>query len=294
MDCSFGVFFLSYQQQPGFPPPPYSPPQVDYRQWGAAPVGNPMGRAAAICQIVLAALLFFPGTCVGAAIWALPDSELMRAMEQQQTNFPPLPNMTMIQEIRLIMTVVAVILIVPGLILFAFSPFVFRGGKASTICSAILTGLVGCILALNFVTGLIQALAHPANLISVALILAMLVLAGVTLWRQIVSLKAGGAAQMQAMQQAYYWMMQQQQMAAQQAGQNSGQNAGQNAGQNFGGYGYGQNVPTPQYQQPNQQQQPYQQQQQPYPQQPYGGGPVQQPATPPPPPNLPSPPTDQG
>ena len=93
-----------------FPPPPYSPPQVDPRAW-AMSQPHAAGRAAALWQLILGALLFLSGSCVVTAVAVVPDDVMNKAIEQQHTVLPPFGNMSPAQELRLGMSIISGVMI---------------------------------------------------------------------------------------------------------------------------------------------------------------------------------------
>jgi hypothetical protein len=193
-----------------FPPPPYSPPMVDPRVW-AMSQPQAAGRAAALWQLVLGGLIFLSGSCVITAVWVVPDNVMVEAARQQQTNLPPIQNLTPVQEIRLFTTVGSGMMIVAGGLLVLLMFFVRRGGKISTILSIVLNSVIALVLLMNFVAGLGQVAIRPAAIVPLALFGGILALAGITIGKLVVALRSSGTAQTQAMQQAHYWMMQHQQ-----------------------------------------------------------------------------------
>jgi hypothetical protein len=221
-DHRFEDIYLSQFQ---FPPPPYSPPAIDPRAW-AASAPHTAGKAAAIWQLILGALLFVAGSCVITAVGIVPDDVMNKAMQQQHTALPPMGNMTPAQELRLAMSIVSGLMIFAGGVLLVLTYFVRRGGKVSTIFSIIFTCLIGLILLVNFISGLLQVAGNPQVMLPMALFAGIMALCFVTVAKLVIALKSAGSVQMQAMQQAYYWMMQNQQAGGQ-------------------GYGYGQNPGAP-------------------------------------------------
>jgi hypothetical protein len=195
---------------------------VDYRTWGV-PQPNSASRSAAIWQIILGGFLFLCGSCVGSLVWILPDDLMNQVVSQQAPNIAPMPNMTLVQEVRFLVTIGSGIMFLAGLLLLIFAWFVYRGGKVSTICSMLITIMVGCFFVLNFVSSIPEVASHPTNILPMLVLLGMVAVAGITIARLIAVLRSAGASQAQAMQQAYYWMMQYQQ---------------QYAAQNQAGYGY--------------------------------------------------------
>jgi len=210
-----------------FPPIPYSPPPVDPRVWGMASP-NSAARSAGVWQLILGGLIFFTGTCAMAAVWIVPDQVLADAIKQQQAQFPPIQNMTMQQEIRMIMTFGSGIMIIAGAVLSLLAVLVRRGGKIPVVLSMVAGGLIGLLMLSSFVSGLIQLASRPAAIVQVVMIGGILALVGTTFAKLIAALQSSGSAQQLAQQQAYYWMMQQQ--------------AGYGGG---AGYGYGQNAASP-------------------------------------------------
>jgi hypothetical protein len=206
-----------------FPPPPYSPPMVDPRAWALAQP-HAAGRAAALWQLVLGALLFLSGSCVVTAVAVVPDDVINKAIEQQHTVLPPFQNMSPAQELRLGMSIISGLMIVAGGVLLILIFFVRRGGRVSTVFSIVFTSIIAVILLINLVNGLMQLAGNPQVILPLALFGGILALCAVTIAKLVAALKASGSAQMQAMQQAYYWMMQHQQA---------------------GGYGYGQSAGGP-------------------------------------------------
>jgi hypothetical protein len=195
---------------------------VNYRAWGA-PQPNSAGKSAAIWQVILGGFLFLCGSCVGGALWLVPDDMMNQAISQQEGNLPPMADMTPLQEFRLLATIVFGAMFVLGVLLLIFALFVYRGGKLSTIFSMVISMLIGFFFLLDFASSLFQVLSHPAAILPAIFILGILVLTGITAGKLIAALRTAGSAQSQAMQQAYYWMMQYQQ---------------QYAAQNQPGYGY--------------------------------------------------------
>jgi hypothetical protein len=210
-----------------FPPVPYSPPPVDPRVWGMASP-NAAARTAGVWQLILGGLIFFTGTCAMAAVWVVPDQVLADAIRQQQAQFPPIQNMTMQQEIRMIMTIGSGVMIIAGAVLSLLAVFVRRGGKVAIVLSMLGGGLIALLMLINFVSGLLQLASRPAAIVQVVMIGGILALVGTTFAKLIAALQSSGSAQQIAQQQAYYWMMQQQ----------SGYGAG-------AGYGYGQTAAPP-------------------------------------------------
>jgi hypothetical protein len=204
-----------------YPPPPYSPPIVDPSAWAQAPP-NPDGRAAGLWQLILGCLVFVGGTCVGAAIWVAPDELVMQAARQQQASLPPMQNLSLVQEIRLVFSIFSGMMLLTGGLLLLLTIFVRRGGKASTICSIVVNCLVGLFLGMSLLSDLLQVASNPMVIAPLLLTLGVLGLCIVTIAKLVVALKSSGSAQAQAMQQAYYWMMQQQAGAYGQAGYGGG------------------------------------------------------------------------
>ncbi len=212
-----------------FPPPPYSPPVVDPTGWAYAGP-NPAGRVAALLQFILGGLIFVGGTCIGTAVWIVPNNVLAQAMRQQPTSLPSLANYSPSQEIRLVFSILSGVALVAGgsLLLLAF--FVRRGGRVSTICSIILNCMIVVFLLMNLLSGLFQLASNPMLIMPMLIFMGIVVLCITAILKLGAALESAGANQAMAMQQAYYWMMQQQQAAG-------------NYGQ--GGYGYGQAAPPP-------------------------------------------------
>jgi hypothetical protein len=197
-------FHLSQYQ---FPPPPYSPPMVDPRSWAMAQP-HAAGRAAALWQLILGALLFLSGSCVVTAVAVVPDEVMNKAIEQQHTVLPPFGNMSPAQELRLGMSIISGVMIVAGGVLLLLAFFVRRGGRISTVFSIVFTSVISLILLINFVSGLLQLAGNPQVILPLALFAGILALCAITIAKLVAALKSSGSAQMQAMQQAYYWMMQ--------------------------------------------------------------------------------------
>ena len=204
---------------------------VDPRAW-AMSQPNAAGRAAGLWQLVLGAIIFLSGTCVGSLVWVMPDDVMLNAVHQQQTELPQIPGYTPIQVIRMVSMVGSVMMIAAGGLLLIFLIFVRRGGKISTVCSIVLVGLIALFLLMNSVSALRQALSNPMAILPLAMFGGMVALCGITLIKLVAAFQSAGPAQIQAMQQAYYWMMQQQQPPPGGYGQQ--------------GYGYGQAPPPPQ------------------------------------------------
>jgi hypothetical protein len=182
------------------------------------------GRAAALWQLILGALLFLSGSCVVTAVAVVPDDVMNKAIEQQHTVLPPFGNMSPAQELRLGMSIISGVMIVAGGVMLLLAFFVRRGGRVSTVFSIVFTSVIALILLVNFVSGLIQLAGNPQVILPLALFGGILALCAVTIAKLVAALRSSGSVQMQAMQQAYYWMMQHQQT---------------------GGYGYGQNPGGP-------------------------------------------------
>jgi len=215
-------------QYPYFPSP-YLPPMVDPRAW-AMSQPHAAGRAAGLWQLVLGAIIFLSGTCVGSLSRVLPDDVMLQAVRQQQTELPPIEGFTPIQEIRMLTLIGSVMMIVTGGLLLILVIFVRRGGKISTVCSIILNGLIALFLLMNSVSGLRQAAVNPVAILPLLVFIGLIALCVITLVKLVAAFQSAGPAQLQAMQQAYYWMMQQQQAAG---------------GYGQQGYGYGQTPPSP-------------------------------------------------
>jgi len=213
-----------------YPPPPYSPPMVDPSAWAYAPPRSE-ALAAGLWQLILGALIFLGGTCVGAAIWVAPDELVMQAARQQQASLPQMQNFTLVQEIRLVFLVFSGMMLLTGGLLLLLTIFVRKGGKASTVCSIAVNCIVGLFLALSLLSDLLQVAGNPMVIAPLLLTLGVLGLCIVTIAKLVVALKSSGSAQAQAMQQAYYWMMQQQAGGYGQAG--------------YGGYLPPQDAPPP-------------------------------------------------
>jgi hypothetical protein len=192
-----------------YSPSPYVPPTVDPRAW-AMSQPHAAGRAAGLWQLALGAIIFLSGTCVGSVFRVMPDDLMLEALRQQQTQLPPLPGYTPMQEIRMLMMVVSATMMAAGGLLLILVIFVRRGGKASTVCSIILNGLIALILLANAAKGLAQAAANPRAILPLALMGGLIALCIITLVKLVAAFQSAGPAQLQAMQQAYYWMMQQQ------------------------------------------------------------------------------------
>jgi hypothetical protein len=118
--------------------------------------------------------------------------------------------MTLVQELRLLFSVFSGVMLITGGLLLLLTIFVRQGGKASTIFSIILTGLIGLFLAISLLSDLLQIASNPMVFAPLLLTLAVLGLCIVTIAKLAGALKSAGSASAQAMQQAYYWMMQQQ------------------------------------------------------------------------------------
>jgi hypothetical protein len=202
---------------------------IDPRAW-AMSQPHAAGRAAGLWQLVLGAIIFLSGTCVGSLSRVVPDDMMLQAARQQQTELPPIEGFTPIQEIRMLITVGSVMMMVAGGLLLILVIFVRRGGKISTVCSIVLNGLIALILLMNFMTGLRQAAVTPMAIPPLALFVGLIALCVITIVKLVAAFQSAGPAQLQAMQQAYYWMMQQQQAAG---------------GYGQQGYGYGQPPPPP-------------------------------------------------
>ncbi len=192
-----------------YPPPPYSPPTVDPSAWAYAPP-HAEGRAAAMWQMILGGLIFIGGTCIGTAVWVSPDDLVTQTIRQQQASFPTIQGMTLVQELRLLFSIFSGMMLLAGGLLLLLAIFVRQGGKASTICSIILNGLIGLFLGISLLSDLLQVVTNPMVVAPLLLTLAILGLCIVTIAKLAIALKSTGGAQTQAMQQAYYWMMQQQ------------------------------------------------------------------------------------
>ena len=192
-----------------YPPPPYSPPIVDPSALAYAPPHSE-GRAAAMWQMILGALVFLTGTCIGAAIWVASDDLVTQAVHQQQASLPPMQNLSLVQEVRLVFSVFSGVMLLTGGLLLLLTIFVRQGGKASTVCSIILNCLIGLFLGISVLSDLLQVAGNLMVVAPLLLTLGVLGLCIVTIAKLVVALKSTGSAQSQAMQQAYYWMMQQQ------------------------------------------------------------------------------------
>ncbi|MGD0138821.1 MAG: hypothetical protein ABSD28_08095 [Tepidisphaeraceae bacterium] len=212
-----------------YSPSPYLPPMIDPRAW-AMSQPYAAGRAAGLWQLVLGAIIFLSGTCVGSLSRLLPDDVMLQAVRQQQTELPPIEGFTPIQEIRMLTMIGSAMMIGAGGLLLIFVIFVRRGGKLSTVCSIILNSLIALFLLMNSVTGLRQAAVNPVAILPLAVFAGLIALCVITLVKLVAAFQSAGPAQLQAMQQAYYWMMQQQQAAG---------------GYGQQGYGYGQPPPPP-------------------------------------------------
>lgn len=220
-----------------YPPPPYSPPTVDPSAWAYAPP-HAEGRAAAMWQMILGGLIFVAGTCIGTAIWVAPDALVTQAVRQQQASLPPMENLSLVQEIRLVFSVFSGVMLLTGGLLLLLTIFVRQGGKASTVCSIALNCLVGLFLGMSLLSDLLQVVGNAMVIAPLLISLAVLGLCIVTIAKLVIALKSTGSAQAQAMQQAYYWMMQQQAGAYGQAGYGQA------------GYGWQGGYPPPQNPQP--------------------------------------------
>jgi hypothetical protein len=191
----------------------------------AAP--HPAGRAASVWQMILGAVLFLMGTCVGA-VALMPEDLWTEMMHQQPASFSQLGNNSL-HAIRLIAMASSGILFFLGVLLLILAIFVRREAKAAIITSIVVTTLFGSLMLTNFLTSLPQ-LGNPAFILPLFMLFSLLALCIMTILKLVAAMRSGGAAQAQAMQQAYWWMMQQQQ----------GQQGQGGYGQAGYGYGYGQ------------------------------------------------------
>ena len=212
-----------------YSPSPYLPPMIDPRAW-AMSRPHAAGRAAGLWQLVLGAIIFLSGTCVGALSHLAPDDMMLQAVRQQQTELPPIEGFTPIQEIRMLTMVGSAMMLAAGGLLLILVIFVRRGGKISTVCSIVLNSLIALFLLMNSVTGLRQVAVNPVAILPLAVFGGLIALCAITLVKLVAAFQSADPAQLQAMQQAYYWMMQQQQAAG---------------GYGQQGYGYGQSPPAP-------------------------------------------------
>jgi hypothetical protein len=190
----------------------------------AAP--NPAGRSASLWQMILGALLFLMGTCVGA-VALMPEDLWAEMMHEQPSSFAELGN-TSLHSIRLIAMASSGMLFFLGVLLLILAIFVRREAKGAIITSIVVTTLFGSLMLTNFLTSLPQ-LGNPAFILPLFMLLSLLVLSVITILKLVAAMRSSGSTQAQAMQQAYYWMMQQQ---------------GQ-GGYGQGGYGYGYGQPPP-------------------------------------------------
>jgi hypothetical protein len=200
---------------------------VDPRAW-AMSQPHAAGRAAGLWQLVLGAIMFLSGTCIGS-LWLVPDDMLLQSLRQQQANIPRIEGFTLIQEIHIMIIGSSMMMMLAGGLLLILAFFVRRGGRISTGCSIVLIGLIALFLFMNSVSALRQALVNPMGILSLAMIGGLLALCVITLVKLVAAFQSAGPAQLQAMQQAYYWMMQQQPPG----------------GYGQQGYGYGQNPSPP-------------------------------------------------
>ncbi|MGA2443051.1 MAG: hypothetical protein ABSH08_19025 [Tepidisphaeraceae bacterium] len=212
-----------------YSPSPYLPPMIDPRAW-AMSQPHAAGRAAGLWQLVLGAIIFLFGTCVGSIVWVVPDDTMLLTFRQQQANIPPIEGFTLIQEIHMVITAFSVMMVAAGGLLLILVIFVRRGGKASTVCSIVLNGLLAFFLLVNAVSGLLQGGLNPMSILPLAVFGGLIALCIITLVKLVAAFQSAGPAQLQAMQQAYYWMMMQQQQPPGGYGQQ--------------GYGYG-STPQP-------------------------------------------------
>ena len=211
-----------------YSPSPYSPPMVDPRAW-AMSQPHAAGRAAGLWQLVLGAIIFLFGTCVGSFSRIVPDDVLLQAVRQQQPSLSASESSSLVREMRGMITIISPTMIAVGGLLLILVIFVRRGGKISTVCSIVLNGLIAMFLLLIFVTGLSQAAVNAMAIPPLAMFGGLIALCVITLVKLVAAFQSAGPAQLQAMQQAYYWMMQQQPPG----------------GYGQQGYGYGQNPSPP-------------------------------------------------
>jgi hypothetical protein len=202
---------------------------VDPRAW-AMSQPHAAGRAAGLWQLVLGAIIFLFGTCVGSFSRIVPDDVLLQAVRQQQPSLSASESSSLVREMRGMITIISPTMIAVGGLLLILVIFVRRGGKISTVCSIVLNGLIAMFLLLIFVTGLSQAAVNAMAIPPLAMFGGLIALCVITLVKLVAAFQSAGPAQLQAMQQAYYWMMQQQQAAG---------------GYGQAGYGYGQAPPPP-------------------------------------------------